>query len=343
MPANLSPEYKAAEAAFKQAHEPRERLECLREMLRTIPKHKGTEHLQADLKTRIKQLTEDLANAKKAGARRGPPQVIRAEGAAQVALLGAPNVGKSALHAHLTGSHAEVGPYPFTTQHPLPGMLPFEGVNFQLIDLPPLSPEHPVPWIANALQPANAALLIVDLTDPDCVEHVIKLRDILISRKVTLWENWGSTDASDPEDNEDEEMSDPFAIFLPTLLVATKADEVPSMKDELDVFEELLGVRYPALAVSVTTGEGMERIGPFLFENLGIVRVYTKAPGKPADTDQPFTLRRGGTVLDVALLVHRDFESTLKYARLWGGGHFKGQQVGREHVVADGDILELHD
>ena len=60
MPANLSPEFKKAEAEFKQARDPRERLRCLREMLRTIPKHKGTEHLQADIKTRIKQLTEEL-------------------------------------------------------------------------------------------------------------------------------------------------------------------------------------------------------------------------------------------------------------------------------------------
>ena len=115
MPANLSPEYKTAEAAFRTAREPRERLECLREMLRTIPKHKGTEHLQGDIKARIKQLTEELAGPKKGGARGGPALVIRPEGAAQVAVLGPPNSGKSALVARLTGAHAEVGPYPFTT------------------------------------------------------------------------------------------------------------------------------------------------------------------------------------------------------------------------------------
>src|SRR5262245_39203369 len=151
MPANLSPEYKQAEAAYREARDGKERLECLREMLRTIPKHKGTERLQADIKTRIKHLTDEVSTARKAGKRGGPPQVIRAEGAAQIALIGPPNSGKSALHAALTGSNAEVGPYPFTTQVPQPGMMRHEDVSFQLIDLPPIGDEHPLPWIGNAL------------------------------------------------------------------------------------------------------------------------------------------------------------------------------------------------
>src|SRR5436190_1775041 len=147
MPANLSPEYKAAEAAFRKSRDPRERLEWLREMLRTIPKHKGTEHLQADIKARIKELAEQLEGAKRGGAHGGPALVIRREGAAQIALIGPPNAGKSALHARLTGSAAHVGPYPFTTQYPEAGMMPHEDVQFQLIDLPPVAPEHPVPWL----------------------------------------------------------------------------------------------------------------------------------------------------------------------------------------------------
>src|SRR5881396_508814 len=171
MPANLSPEYKAAEAAFRKSRDPRERLEWLREMLRTIPKHKGTEHLQADIKARIKDLAEELEGARKGGGHGGPPLVTRPEGAAQIALLGPPNSGKSSLHARLTGSNAHVGPYPFTTQYPEPGMMPFEDIHLQLVDLPAIAPEHPVPWIADALQTADAGLLVVDLSDPACVEQ----------------------------------------------------------------------------------------------------------------------------------------------------------------------------
>ena len=160
MPANLSPEYKAAEAEFRGARSPEDRLRSLREMLRTLPKHKGTEHLQADIKTRIKEITEELAGPKKGGARTAPPTAIRPEGAAQIALLGPPNSGKSSLHARLTGSHATSGPYPFTTQFPLPGMLPYEDVAFQLVDLPPVCRKHPVPWLAAALRSADACLLV---------------------------------------------------------------------------------------------------------------------------------------------------------------------------------------
>src|SRR5262250_1225564 len=157
MPANLTPEYKAAEAAFRQARDPGERLERLREMLRTIPRHKGTDHLQGDIKRRIKELSEELERPRRGGARGGPALVIRPEGAAQLALIGPPNVGKSSLHARLTGSGAPAAPYPFTTLYPEPGMMPHEDIYFQLVDLPAVSPEHPVPWLASTLEPALAA------------------------------------------------------------------------------------------------------------------------------------------------------------------------------------------
>jgi hypothetical protein len=337
MPANLTPEFKAAEAAFRQARDPRERLECLREMLRTIPKHKGTDHLQGDIKSRIRQLTEELAGPRKGAAHTGPVTVIRPEGAGQIALLGPPNSGKSALHARLTGSGAASAPYPFTTAYPQPGMLAFEDIHFQLVDLPPVSAEHPVPWLANALQPADGCLLVVDLADPDCVEQVASLRRLLAERRITLTPCWDREPAATGET-----LADPFAVCLPTLLLATKTDRIPHLDEELRVFLELTGLSYPVLAVSASSGEGLERIGPWLFEHLGVVRVYTKAPGRPPDRDRPFTVRRGQTVQDVAVLVHKDLAEGLRYARLWGAHGFDGQHVGRDHPVADGDVVELH-
>ena len=351
MPANLSPEFKKAEAEFKQAREPRERLRCLREMLRSIPKHKGTEHLQADIKTRIKQLTEELTGPKKGGARGGPTHSIRPEGAAQVVLIGPPNAGKSSLHARLTGSHAKVAPYPHTTKTPLPGMLPYEGVDFQLVDLPPVSAEFMEPWYVNALRPADAAMLVVDLSDPECVEQVVAIRDWLDQKKVTLDERWaGAGDAAagagrreDAEQAEEDtdQVPDPFRIHLPTLLVANKSDLDPD-PDDVRVLEELLGVRFPAVAVSAETGAGLGKIGPLLFDGLRIVRVYTKVPGRPADKKRPYAVRRGDTVLDVARLVHKEIAESLKFARVWGSGQFDGQQVGADHPMVDEDIVEFH-
>ncbi len=343
MPTNVTPEYKKAEEAFRQAREPRDKLACLKEMLSTIPKHKGTEHLQADIKSRIKQLTEELAGPKKGGARTGPSYTVRPEGAAQVALIGPPNAGKSALHARLTGSRTEVGPYPFTTRLPIPGMLPMEDVHFQLVDLPPVSADYLEPWFPNALQPADAALLVVDLNDPECLDHVIAIRERLAEKRITLLERWpgfkGSKDRAAPADADD--IPDPFGIYLPTLLIANKSDLDPD-PEEVEVLEELLGVRFPALATSAETGAGLDRIGPLLFEGLEVVRVYTKAPGKPPDSERPFTVRRGDNVLTVARLVHKELAESLQFARIWGSAVFDGQQVGPEHPVADRDVVELH-
>jgi ribosome-interacting GTPase 1 len=349
MPANLSPEYKAAEAAFRKARDPRERLDWLREMLRAIPKHKGTDHLQADIKRRIKDLSEELEGPRKGGARGGPALVVRPEGAAQIALVGPPNSGKSALHARLTASGAHVAEYPFTTQVPEPGMMAHEDIRFQLVDLPAVSPEHSVPWLAGALQTADACLLVVDLGEPNCVEQAAAAHAVLREKRITLTDRWpgsspvegggagvGGPALPDPEDD------DPFALRLPALLVANKADLSADEGAELEVFRELTGYRYAALATSATTGYGLGGLGPWLARSLGIVRVYTKAPGKPPAREHPFTLRRGQTVEDVARLVHKDIAQSLKYARVWGSSGFDGQHVGREHPVEDGDVVELH-
>ena len=340
MPANLSPEYKAAEAAFRKSRDPRERLERLREMLRAIPKHKGTEHLQADIKACIEDLGEELEGARKGGGHGGPPLVIRPEGAAQIALIGPPNAGKSSLHARLTGSGARVAPYPFTTQYPHAGMMPHEDVHFQLIDLPAIAPEHPVPWLVSTLQTADAALLVVDLGELSCLEQLQAVQSVLEKKRVALTEHWEATGASDGSAARADD--DPFALRLPTLMLANKAEGIANFDAELQAVRELTGMRYPVFAVSATTGRGLGEIGPWLFRNLGIVRVYTKAPGHPADKHRPFTLRRGQTVGDLARLVHQDLERSLRYARIWGQSGFEGQQVGHEHCVADGDIVELH-
>jgi uncharacterized protein len=340
MPANLTPDYRAAEDAFRKARDPRERLECLREMLRVMPKHKGTDHLQGDIRRRIKELSEELERPRRGGGHGGPALVIRPEGAAQIAVLGPPNAGKSSLHARLTGSDVAVAPYPFTTQHPEPGMMAHEGIHFQLIDLPAVSPEHPIPWLANTLQTADACLFVVALSDPACVEEVEAAQAVLRERRVSLSNVWplGPADTTSTPEGD----GDPFTLRLPTLLLANKADHLADPAAELQTFLDLSSLRCPALAVSAVTGAGLGAIGPWLFDHLGVVRVYTKAPGRPPDRSHPFALRRGQTVEAVARLVHKDLARTLRHARLWGHAGFEGQQVGREHPVADGDVVELH-
>jgi len=385
MPTNVSPEYKKAEAAYRKARDPAERLALLKEMLATIPKHKGTEHLQADIKTRIKELTAELAGPRKGGARTGPVHTIRPEGAAQVALVGPPNSGKSRLHSRLTGSQAEVGPYPHTTTAPLPGMLLYEDVQFQLVDLPPISTDYMESWLPNALQPAHAALLVLDLGQPGVAENLVAIRDRLQEKRIHLTENWNGRlvpdrlyDTDDPghlkkgdqspsttgdrasagtpatasvqpgahstatiSEDDAEELEDPFQVTLPTLLVLNKIDLGLDI-EEVNILAELTDTHYPAVAVSAETGQGLGRLGALLFQGLGIVRVYTKIPGKPADYERPFTVFSGDTVEDVARLIHKDVLAGLRYAKVWGSAKFDGQQVGRDYVVHDGDVLEMH-
>jgi hypothetical protein len=340
MPANLSPEYKTAEAAYRKAREPRERLELLREMLRTIPKHKGTERLQADIKARIKELGDEIDVGRRGGGHGGPALVIHPEGAAQIALIGPPNAGKSLLHARLTASGAHDAPYPFTTQLPQPGMMPYEDIHFQLVDLPAVASEHPVPWLQATLQSADGALLVVDLGEPSCVEQLEDVHATLRTRRVALSERWDAPLTAPEAITTDD--ADPFALRLPTFLLANKADRSADIDAELEAFRDLSGLRYPMLAVSATTGHGLGELGGLLFGCLGIVRVYTKQPGHAPEKTRPFTLRRGETVRDVARLVHKDLERSVRYARVWGQSGFEGQQVGLEHVLADRDVVELH-
>ena len=361
MPANLSPEYKKAQEAFRAAREPQEKLECLREMLRTIPKHKGTEHLQADIKSRMKELTDEVGGPRKGGARGGPELVVRPEGAGQVALIGAPNAGKSTLHTRLTGSHAVVGPYPFATKFPLPGMLAHEDVQFQVVDLPPVSADYIEPWLGGTLHNADAVLLVVDLSDPGCVEQLTAVEHRLEEKKVDLVarvpgrpdaavhlpsEEDPRADAAPPAEGPgpgEAVVEDPFRLHVPALLVANKADLFEDPAAELEVFRELAPDPFVSLAVSAKSGQGLDRIGPALFDLLGVVRVYSKMPGHPADNNKPFTLRAGQTVRDVALQVHRGLAGELKFARVWGrSAEFDGQQVSGDHVVRDRDVVELH-
>ena len=156
-----------------------------------------------------------------------------------MALLGPPNSGKSSLHDALTGSGATVGAYPFTTQFPQPGMVPVGDVGIQLVDLPPVAEEHPMPWIGNALQPADGALLVVDLSQAECVTAVDELVRLLAERRVFLIRDWprGAEEASDPDD--------PFAKLLPTAVVAAKADLADAVEEEAEVLLELLDLETP--------------------------------------------------------------------------------------------------
>jgi len=326
MPANLSPDYLAAEKRFRSARTPQEKMEALEEMLRTIPKHKGTEKLQADIKTRIAKLRRQ---PKKQGAKRTTAYVFPREGAGQIVLVGGTNSGKSSLVAKLTKATPEVAEYPFTTREPTLGMMAFEDVSFQLVDLPPVSEEHVEPWLFDVVRRADLAWLVVSGGSP--LGH-LETVDRVLGRKRIRLRPWNVPQT------EDLPLGD---LELPGFLVVTGSD-LPETEENVTVLRELIDVAWPTVTVSTRTGEGLRDLGRETFRALGIMRVYTKLPGKPADREFPFTLPRGATVGELAARVHKDFASQLRFARVWGSEVFDGQQVQRDHVLADGDVVELH-
>jgi ribosome-interacting GTPase 1 len=329
MPANLPPQYHKAEEDYRQAATPAERLEALREMFRLLPKHKGTEKLQSDLKQKISRARQEVDAARGGHKKAGVSHRVPHEGAGQVALVGPPNAGKSALLAALTHAHPEVAPYPFTTRVPQPGIMMWEDVPVQLVDLPPVSADFLEPWVTDVIRSADAALLVVDLASDDVI-------DAADAALVRLAEAHTELVGELPYDVHDEAVR-----HLKTVLVANKAD-ADGAADRLDVVRECYAPRFPALAVSAARGEGLDALRRASYDLLGVMRIYTKLPGKPADRSKPFTVPLGSTVLDLAREVHRDFEHALKFVRVWGAGVFEGQTVKRDHELHDADVVELH-
>jgi hypothetical protein len=330
MPANLTPQYLEVEQRFRHAKTAAEKVTCLEEMLRIIPKHKGTDRMRGDLRRRLARLKTD---AQKAAGQRGYTVQVDKEGAGQIVMLGPPNVGKSTLLAALTKATPEVADYPFTTRKPMPGMVFFENVQIQLVDMPPVSRDYMEPWMSQIARTADALLLVVDLSDANLLEAMELLTDVLAT-----WKILPVAQALSVEDDED---LDPGIVPLRTLLVGTKVDGSDSA-DNWEVLQELYGGRWPMLAVSVPTGHHLDRLPLALYTLLDIVRVYTKAPGKKPELDAPFTLPCGSTIVEVAASVHKDFAERLKFARIWGGEKYDGQMVQRTYEVQDGDIIELH-
>lgn len=324
MPANLTPDYMAADKKFKAAATAHDKLTALEEMLATIPKHKGTEKMQADLKRRIARLRTEVQQRKKGAARGKPFFQIDKEGAGQVVLVGGPNVGKSMLLAALTNAEPDVADYPFTTRAPQPGMSTFENVQVQLVDLPPVTPEFAEGWLFGIIRTADAAVLVADLASDELLSETQAVLDQLAAANIRLVAD--GIDA--PGDKR-------------TMVVANKLDS-RGAGDRLVLLREFLGGRLPVLPVSATAGTGLETLREQLFRLLGVIRVYSKPPGRKVDLSAPFILTQGATVLDAAEAVHKDFVVKLKYARLWGGDTYQGQMVGRDHLLQDGDILELH-
>lgn len=323
MAANLTPQYYEAEEAFKKAVSVEEKIAALEEMLAVIPKHKGTEKMQAELKKRLSKFRQE--GMKKAKTSRVDPFNIERQGAGQAVLFGFPNAGKSSFLAAMTRAQPKVADYPFTTTVPLAGMMPYEDIFIQLVDTPPVTEEIVPAGLPGTLRSADILLVMVDAASDDCLEQLEFCLKYLKEKKIVR-----------------EDISPGVRGVSPdrVMLLASKAD-LPESADNMQIMKELGPGGIELLPVSNKTGLGLEDLREKIFQSLEVIRIYTKIPGKEPDMKTPFILKRGSTVLDLAEAVHRDLPRLMKNARVWGSARYDGQSVMRDYVISDRDIVEI--
>ena len=325
MPTNLPPEYFSAEERFKSAKSHPEKIAALEELIATVPKHKGTDRLRADLRRKLSRLRDESVKKKKTG--KGDLYNVERQGASMVALAGFPNSGKSSVLASLTNAAPVIADYPMTTVAPLSGMMPFEDILIQLVDLPPIGNESTDGWVSGIFRIADSIMVVVDLSeDPDVQAELI----------LEQFEKWRIPLLK--KDSADDKVE---PLRKPAIIAANKLD-LPDGGSRLDELKQLYGRIYPVIGISAKRKEGLEELRRALFENAHIIRVYSKEPGKEPDINHPFVLPEGSSALELADKIHKEFLTNLKYACIWGSAKYPGQRDQKDYILRDRDIVEFH-
>jgi len=327
MPANLPPEYFEAEKRFRQANTLAEKIATLEDLISTVPKHKGTDKLRGDLRRKLSQLRKEAQIKKKGG--KGSIYSVDREGAAQVAIVGFPNSGKSSILASLTNAMPVIADYPISTVTPLPGMMPFEDIQIQLIDLPPIGNEATDGWVSSILRTSDSLLIVVDLNDDPEIQAELIIEQL---------NKWNIFVINFLKQNDEEKR---FKILKRAIIVGNKID-IDNASEAFQRLKERYGNYLPCISISASKKENLEELKKEIFKVTGIIRVYSKPPGKEPDLTRPFTIPKGSTVLDLAGIIHKDFIFNLKFARIWGSAKFEGQRVEKTYILQDKDIVELH-
>jgi ribosome-interacting GTPase 1 len=391
MPTNLPVVAKKKWYEASQARTPQEKLQKLQEFSSLIPKHKGTEKLRAQVRRQISILHKEIEEKRRRRARRGGPRFfLEKEGAAQIIILGPTKVGRSSLLTSVTNAKTEVTEYPFTTREPVPGMLKFEDLQFQLVEAPALV-EGAAGSGSGGLQTlglarnADGIILMVDLSQDApkqlrmIMEELEKARILIqkprakveIERKhvgaglriivfgklldcnlrdvENLLKGYRILDATvrisgEAAIDDVEDAIFESTIYRPAIVIANKADS-PEANSTLQQLEQsLAGARaLPIIPISCRTRTGLEALGAEIFRALGIIRTYTKEPNDRRPSSNPFILKRGSTVADLAKQIHSDFTKRFAYARVWAKRlTFSPQRVGPSFFLEDKDIVELH-
>ena len=328
MAANLTPQYLKAQQQYREATSPDEELQWLEVMLRELPKHKASENLQSDLKQKISLARKEVEKAK-ATKKKSAGFKLPRQGAGRAVILGGPNAGKSQLLASLTRAQPEIAPYPFTTREPAPGMMPWEDVYVQLVDTPPITADLVDPNVVGLVRGADLVVLLADMGTDEGIEQLQELLD----------QFQGKTRLGKETEVDEEDVG---VTYTATLFCPNKMDDAEAA-DRLELLDEFISIDLPRFPIAAADPTTLETLKNEIYRKLDVVRVYTKTPTKKEpDYEKPYTLSRGGTLYEVAELIHRDLAENLKYARVWGSEIHPGTQVKADYVVHDKDVVEIH-
>jgi uncharacterized protein len=284
-----------------------ERIKELRAILAELPGYKSGPY--ADIRKWVTGQIEESRVRKKAVHR--DSIAVRREGAAQIAVVGPPNAGKSSLLQALSSIQIKTGDYAFTTTRPVPAVTRIHGVPVQLVEIPGLiegagDDRGGGRALLGVLRGADAMVLCQDSTaSPD------DLRSVRTELEAA-------------------------GIDKPALVAVTKLDEAAPQR--VAEISQRLGL--PAIGVSILDDDSLDRFREALWELTGLIRIHLRRPG--LDDTEPHALSPGASVVDAARLVHHYLAETCAGARITGPSvKFDHQRVGRDHVLADGDTIEI--
>ncbi|MCX8178442.1 MAG: TGS domain-containing protein [Candidatus Aenigmarchaeota archaeon] len=274
MPVNAPNEYYLAEEKYKNAKTRDEKIKYLQEMISLLPRHHGSEKLLMELKKRLSKLKEQKESKPSRSS-----VSIKKEGAAQICLVGLVNSGKSTLLKKMTNVDVEIDHHPYTTLKPVVGMMKYEDVWIQVIEIPStFEPE----WMA-IVRNCDLIIKVID-GDYDLNKQRNELKKIL----------------------------DENRIKIKSIKIITKRPL------------------------------NLDKIKNEIWSNLNIIRIYTKTQGKDPEKD-PIIFKGKATVRDVVKEVHKEFLKHFRFARIWGKSvKFPGAQVGLDHQLKDGDIIQIY-
>jgi small GTP-binding protein len=283
-----------------------ERVRELRKILDELPGYRSGPY--ADIRKWVNAQLEETRTRAKVVHR--DSIAVRREGAAQIASVGPPNAGKSSLLQALSNIQIKTGDYAFTTTRPVPALTRIRGVLVQLVEIPGL--------LAGAGEDRGGGRALLG---------VLRGADAIVFCQ----------DASAPVEDLRTVMAEVRAASIerPSILAAMKMDEASEQE-----LERLRALKLEVVPVSVLDDESLESFREAVWRLTGLIRVFLRKHGE--DVSEAVALRPPATVADAARSIHHQLEERCLGAHLWGpSGRFDGQRVGREHVLADDDVVEI--